>query len=202
MSITTNAELITAVAAWNHRSGDAAFEAMVPDFIKLAEARFNRVLRTTDMEETLASTPLSSGAVTLPTGFLAFKELRYTDGTDNWTLQAKPLEWIRAQVRDTGSAPRFFAVTGSQVVCWPENGSIQGTYYEEIPDLATNSTNWLLTRHPDLYLFASLVESALYTQDDSRIPIWAEKASALLDAVQRADDRDSFDGGILSVRAR
>ena len=39
-------------------------------------------------------------------------------------------------------------------------------------------------------------------QDDSRIPLWAEKASALLDAVQRSDDRNQFDGGILAVRAR
>lgn len=202
MTISTYSELQDAVPSWNHRTGDTAFEAMVPDFVKLAEARFNRVLRTTDMEETLASTALSSGAVALPTGFLAFKELRYVSGNDNWTLQPKSLEWIRAQVTNTGDPPRFFAVTGSNVVCWPENGSIQGTYYKEIPDLATNSTNWLLTRHPDLYLFATLVESALYTQDDTRIPLWAEKASALLDAVQRTDDRDSFDGGILAVRAR
>jgi hypothetical protein len=132
---------------------------------------------------------------------LSFKELRYV-GETNYTLQPKPLEWIRAQVSDTAGSPRYFAVTGSQVVCWPEAGSIQGTYYEVIPDLATNSTNWLLTRHPDLYLFASLVEAALYMQDDSRIPLWAEKASALLDAVQRSDDKDQFDGGILAIRAR
>jgi hypothetical protein len=200
VAISTYAELVTAVGNWAHRD-DTAFTDRVPEFVKLAEARFNRALRTTDMEETLASTALSSGAASLPTGFLAFKELRF-DGDVDYTLQPKSLEYIRAQDDTATGNARYFAVTGSQVVCWPPTGPIKGTYYEEIPDLQTNSTNWLLTSHPDLYLFAVLVESALFTQDDSRIPLWAEKASALLDAVQRADDRNQFDGGVLAIRAR
>jgi hypothetical protein len=200
MAISTYAELLTAVANWAHRD-DTGFTDRVPEFIKLAEARFNRVLRTTDMEETLASTALSSGAASLPTGFLAFKELRF-DGEVDYTLQPKPLEFIRAQDNTASGDAMYFAVTGSQVVCWPPTGPIAGTYYKTISNLQDNSTNWLLTAHPDLYLFAVLAESALYTQDDSRIPLWAEKASALLDAVQRSDDKNQFDGGVLAVRAR
>ena len=200
MAISTYAELLTAVANWAHRD-DTVFTDRVPEFIKFAEARFNRSLRTTDMEETLASTALTSGAATLPTGFLAFKELRF-DGDIGYTLQPKPLEVIRAQDDTATGDARYFAVTKSEVVCWPPTGPIAGTYYKEIPNLQDNSTNWLLTAHPDLYLFAVLVESALFTQDDSRIPIWAEKTSALLDMVQRADDRNQYDGGVLAIRAR
>jgi hypothetical protein len=200
VAISTYAELVTAVGNWAHRD-DTAFTDRVPEFVKLAEARFNRALRTTDMEETLASTALSSGEASLPTGFLAWKELRF-DGDTDYTLQPKPLEFIRAQDPDSTSNPRYFAVTKSTVICWPASGSIKGTYYKEIADLQTNSTNWLLTSHPDLYLFATLTEAALYLHDDSRIPLWAEKASALLDAVQRADDRNQFDGGVLAIRAR
>lgn len=200
MAIGTYAELLTTVANWAHRD-DTAFTDRVPEFVKLAEARFNRALRVTDMEETLASTALSSGEATLPTGFLAFKELRF-DGDTDYTLQPKPLEYIRAQDSASTSNPRYYAVTKSTVVCWPQTGSIKGTYYKEISDLQTNSTNWLLTSHPDLYLFAVLTEAALFIQDDSRIPLWAERASVLLDAVQTADDRNQFDGGILAIRAR
>jgi hypothetical protein len=199
MSISTYSELLTAVENWAHRD-DSAFTARVPEFIKLAEARFNRTLRTTDMETTLASTALVSGAASLPTGFLAFKELRF-DGDVSYTLQPKPLEYIRARDDDSGNA-MYFAVTGSQVVCWPTTGPIAGTYYKEVPDLQTNLTNWLLTSHPDLYLFAVLTESALFTQDDSRVPLWAEKTAALLDSVQRADDKNQYDGGVLAIRAR
>lgn len=200
MTISTYAQLQTAVASWAHRD-DTTFTDLVPDFIRLAEARFNRTLRTSDMEATLASSALTSGALSLPTGFLAFKELRFA-GSVTYTLQPKSLEWIRAQDNTATGDAVYYAITGSSVVCWPPTGPIEGTYYTEIPALADNSTNWLLTDHPDLYLFATLVEAALWMQDDSRIPLWAEKASALLDAVQREDDRDQFDGGVLAVRAR
>lgn len=201
MALANYTDLQAAVLSWTHRAGDSAVEAIVPDCIRLAEARFNRTLRVSSMEETLAETALSSGAASLPTGFLSFKEVRYV-GDTNYTLQPKSLEFIRAQETNTGNGARYFAVTGTQIVCWPESGSIKGTYYKEVPALASNSTNWLLTAHPDLYLFATLTEMALWLEDDSRIPLWAEKASALLDMVQRADDRNLFDGGPLAARAR
>lgn len=200
MAISTYTELQIAVLSWTHRDGDTAFTALIPDFVRMAEARFNRILRTRAMEADFAQVALSDGAASLPADFLAFKELRFV-GDVSYTLQPKSLEWIRSHDA-SASEPRYFAVTGSQVVCWPTAGDIAGTYYEEIPSLADNSTNWLLTAHPDLYLFATLTEAALYMQADDRIPLWAEKASSLLDAVQRTDDRDSFDGGILAVVAR
>jgi hypothetical protein len=200
MAISTYSELQAAVASWNHRTGDTAFEALIPDFIRLAEARFNRVLRVRAMEASLASTELVDGAVSLPSGFLAFKEVRY-DGSPTYTLSPKPVEWVRNQDA-LAASPLHYAVTNTQIVCWPTAGSIKGTYYEEIPALADNATNWLLTAHPDLYLFAALVESVLYTQDDTRIPLWAEKTAALLDAVQSSDNANAINGGPLTARAR
>jgi hypothetical protein len=199
MSITTYAELSTAIASWAHRN-DTAFTDLIPDFVRMAEARFNRVLRVAAMEASFSSA-LTSGAATLPTDFIAFKELRF-DGTRDYTLRPKPIEWIRDQDDTDTANARYFAVTGTSVVCWPTTGPIKGTYYQQIPAIQTNSTNWLLTGHPDLYLFASLMEAALWAQDDSRLQLWGEKTASLIDAVQRADDRNQFDGGILAVSVR
>lgn len=200
MAITTYAQLQTAVANWAHRD-DTAFTDAVPDFVKLAEARFNRELRTTDQLTSMGSTALSSGAANLPTGFLAWEELRF-DGAVDHTLQPRSLEWIRAQDDAAGGDPRYFAVTGSQVVCWPPTGSIKGTYYKEIPDLATNSTNWLLTAHPDLYLFATLAEAALWMADMTSLSVWADRAKATMERIQRTDEQNQFNGGVLAIRAR
>jgi hypothetical protein len=200
MAITTYAQLLTAVASYTHRD-DTTFTDSVPDFVKLAEARFNRELRTTDQLTSMTSTALSSGAANLPTGFLAWAELRF-DGAVDHTLQPKALEWIRAQDDTAGGDPQYFAVVGSQVVCWPPTGSIKGTYFKEIPDLATNSTNWLLTAHPDLYLFATLAEAALWTGDMGSLPVWADRAKATMDRIQRTDDENQFNGGVLAIRAR
>lgn len=200
MSIATYSQLQTAVLGWVHREGDSAFAALVPDFIRLAEVRFNRTLRTRQQETSFASVALTNGAADLPSGFLAFKELR-CDASPAYTLEPRPQEWVRNQA-DVSAQPLYFALTGSQVICWPQTGSIKGTYYAEIPPLASNESNWLLAAHPDLYLFATLTEAALYMQSDDRVPLWADKAASLLEQVKSIDAATQISGGPLSVRVR
>jgi hypothetical protein len=196
MAITTTAELKTALTNWLHNS---THSARYDEFIALAETRFNRNLRVKGMEASLASTALSSGAITNPSAFLAWKELRY-DGTPSYTLQPKPIEWIRNQ--DTlATYPLYFAVSDTQTICWPQTGNVKGTYYKSITSLTGTSTNWLLTSHPDLYLFACLEEAGLYTRDPNT-PLWAARAQALLDQLQSSDNANAISGGPLTVRAR
>lgn len=201
MAITNYTQLKTAIASWLHRSGDSELEAAIPDFISLAEVRFNRLLRTRAMYGSFASVALVDGVTDLPDDFKSFVELRYDDPC-GWTLEPRSLEWIRTQGA-VSSAPQFFAVTASQLVCYPTSGNVVGTYYQTIPALSDGvTTNWLLTAYPDLYLFASLVESVLWTQDDSRLAIWADKTAALMDQVQGEDEKNAFGGGPLAVRLR
>lgn len=197
MTIATATELREAITAYTH-SDDLT--AQYDNWIGLVEARFNRALRVRAMENTLASTALSSGAVTLPAGFLAFKELRY-DGDPTYTLEPRPLEWIRNQ-DDEGGRPVFFAVANTQVVCSGQSGSITGTYYKALDSLVSNSTNWLLTSHPDLYLFACLEESAIFTRDYEAGKLWGTRAQVLLSEIQSADNGNSINGGPLTARAR
>lgn len=201
MAITTANELRTAIGAWLNRDD---LSSVANDFIALAEAGFNRALRTRGMENTLAATALASGAVTLPTGFLAFKELRY-DNANGHTLEPRPVEWIRnrnEQGGDAADVPRYFAVTNTQVICSGQAGSIQGTYYKALDTLTSGSTNWLLASHPDLYLSAALTEGYLYLNDPQRAVMWRERASALLQEIQSADNANAMNGGPLTIRAR
>lgn len=204
MAITTANELRTAVQNWcNDASGGILTTDRLNECIAMAEAWFNREIRTKGMEATMTSTALTSGAASLPTGFRAWKELRF-DGDTDYTLQPKPLEWIRAQDDTATGNARFYAVTSTQVVCWPPTGPIKGTYYKELTSLTglTTSGNWLLTSHPDLYLAAVLVEAALYLKDDAMASMWRQRASATLDELNLTDELDSLDGGVLAIRAR
>lgn len=45
-------------------------------------------------------------------------------------------------------------------------------YYAGVPSLATSTTNWLVQRNPNVYLYATLLEAAPYIQDDDRINVW------------------------------
>lgn len=41
--------------------------------------------------------------------------------------------------------------------------------------LMTTDPNWLLTAHPDVYLYGTLVESAPYLKDDARVAVWEQR---------------------------
>jgi hypothetical protein len=195
--IGTYEELLTAIPLWANRSD---LTGMLPGFVRLFEARCNRDLRVRAMETSLTSTALVDGAFTLPSGFLAFKELRY-DGSPAYTLEPRPAEWIRDQA-DLASAPLYFALTGDQCVCYPTSGSVKGTYYTEIPSLAANSTNWLLTNHPDAYLWGALQEVAMYTRDANLAAAASERLRITLSSIEGTDKANSLAGGPLTVRAR
>jgi hypothetical protein len=200
MSITNYTELQTAIGNWSKRGTDSALTPLFPDFIRLCEVRLNRKLRVSAMETTFTSVALVSGAASLPSDFRAFKELRY-DGSPSYTLEPKTEEWIRNQA-DLAAAPEYFAVTGSQVICWPQAGNIKGTYYASIAPLASSATNWVLTNHPDLYLFGSLTELADYIGDDESLTKWAARFQAMLDEVQSEDRANQMSGGPLVARKR
>lgn len=204
MAITTADQLRTALANWtNDTSANILTTDRQNECIALAEAMFNRTIRIKGMEATMTSTSLTDGAASLPSGFLAFKELRY-DGDTEYTLQPKSLEWIRAQGDADTSEARYFAVTSTQVICYPYGGPIKGTYYKSPTSLTglTSTGNWLLTSHPDLYLSASLTEAFLYMQDDENAVKWRQRTVALLRELEISDMADDFNGGVLAIRAR
>ena len=72
--------------------------------------------------------------------------------------------------------------------------------FEEWDDAST-PTNWLLTYHPSLYLFATLAEAAPFLQDDARAALWEGKYASDVARLQISDDAGQFSGSGLRVRA-
>lgn len=197
MAITTSAELKTALGNWLNRTDLAA---RLDEFIVLAESRLNRQLRVRGMEASMLSTALVASATALPAGFLAFKELRI-DAAHSYTLEPRPVEWLRNQSTASGS-PIYYAITNTQVLCYPGAGSVLGTYYQALPSLSANSANWLLSAHPDLYLMACLEEASVYTRNEKLGAMAGTRTQAIMDALQSSDNANSSSGGPLVVRAR
>ena len=68
-------------------------------------------------------------------------------------------------------------------------------YYRDIPTLSSDSdTNFLITDHPDLITYGSLMHSSPYLQDDSRLQVWATLYSSALEATMEANKRALFSG--------
>ena len=56
--------------------------------------------------------------------------------------------------------------------------SLSIDYYQRIPALtSSNTTNWLLTDHPHLYLYTSLLHATPFLMDDARYQVFNNTVS-------------------------
>lgn len=194
MSLSTYTELQAAVADWLNRSD---LTARIPDFIALAEEKFDRRLRVRAMELPLAETAIVDGLISIPTNTLAVKTLWVT-GYEGAPLKSQSLEAVIASGSD-GVATLY----AWQQTSWRFNGSgsVQGVLYRSIPRLAGVSSNWLLTAHPSAYLFASLAEAAVYMRDAESVLLWSSRSDAVIDEIAGNQVRDTASGALVA-RAR
>lgn len=195
MAITNYSSLQASIADWLNRQD---LSAVIPDFITMAEARFNRTLRTRDMIKRQTATT-SNQFVPMPLDFLETYQLEMPPMTTGL-----PYDNLRFISPDEASLLKAHSVVGStraytiidgqfELIPAPTGGgtvTLTCTYYAKIPALsATNTTNWLLTKAPDLYLFAALAHAAPYLANDERIQTWATMAQSAFDELTMDSER-------------
>ncbi len=165
MAFGTKADLASAIADWLQRNN---LTARIPDFIRLAEARLNRLLRDPDQLVT-TTINMTGGMGSLPTDFgqlVAFGDQGYR------LKQVTPGEF--GSYWAVTGYPSVYTVSGGQLKVLPVGGSANTpiTYYRSIVPLVNDSdANWLLTRAPDVYLYACLVQAEGYGWNDERVPM-------------------------------
>lgn len=188
-----HAQLKTAIAGWIQRSD---LSDSIGTFIELAEARISRDLRLR-AQVTITTLTADSGSAPLPADFLEFKALVYAD--DATPLRVGTLEQVfNDRARIDGYRPKFCMVTGSAIQFGPAADSsytLNAAYYAKFAPLSGDTdTNWLLTNHPGLYLWAALAEAAPWMQEDARIATWEGKYAQDKQALERADKAAEFSG--------
>ena len=191
MALSTYSEIKSTVADYLNR---ADLTTVLPSFVTLAESKFNRELRTRDML-TRVQTTSDDEYVSLPTDFLQ----HYSLELDAASAQP-PMDYIgpqeakvlKAQNR-TASTTYYYTVIDGAFEIIPAPGSdldLRMVYYAKIPALSdSNTTNWLLTKSPDLYLYSALLEAAPYLKDDDRVQLWAAARQQVMDAMNLESER-------------
>jgi len=191
------AQLQTDIANFTHR---ADLAAVIPTFIKSAEAEFNNKLKTRDMETAFAETALTDGAVALPSDFESWKVV-WTTTNGNRTLKAATNEYIRARPSNT-NAPIYYGLENSNLICWPSGGSVAGIYYQTIPNMADNDTNWLYESRPDVYLYEALRHANIYMKNANDAAQYAALSQSIIQDIQSKSNAQLISGGPLSARVR
>lgn len=162
----------TLVSAIEDRMNDTALDSYVDEFIQMAEAMFNRRLNCIDMEGT--ATIASDNDLPLPTDYKGSMTIRI--GNDKAPLKQLGPDDFQEKWRDTTGEPENFAIFGGIIHLGPDPGStsytVTMTYLRTLTALSsTNTSNWLLEQHPDLYLYGSLLHAEFRGWNDERLPL-------------------------------
>ena len=192
MAIGTYAQLSAAITTgWPHRTDLSA-----DDFIQLAEAKFNRRLRTKHQELALSETAIdASYQVAIPANTLGVKRMWRTDDPKT-PLGSKTLEFVI--MRQSAGALALNYCQEDATWRFDGTGSVAGVLHRSIPALSSsNTTNWLLTQAPDLYLYACLAQVFHYVNNVNRAMAYEAKADQLIDELNRAEHRDQFSGPLV-----
>ncbi len=202
MALSTYSELQAAISDWLNR-GDLA--AAIPTFISFAEAEINRTLRTRDMVKRATAT-LDGRFLALPPDCAEMKNARL-DG-EAYGLKVKTseqLDELRPRFPVPGK-PLFYAVLGNALEALPvpaQAYTVELSYYERIKALSdADASNWLLLKHPDLYLFGALMQSAPYLKDDARVQLWVDAHDRVLTQIRAEEDHAVYAGSTPAVRVR
>jgi hypothetical protein len=195
MAITVYSELQQSIKDWLNR---ADLDAKVPDFITLAEATLNKVIRSNRMVNT-APLSFAGGAqnAAIPNDCL---EAIYVQGaTPDLAMEQVSVQQLimlrRNRLRASGT-PRFYALIGRNIEVSPPpvtGVTLNLTYYQQIPALSTASTNWLLTYQPDVYLYTALYHAMPYLQDDQRTQVLESMVMKMVSAAVTQNTRITFD---------
>jgi hypothetical protein len=198
MALANYTDLQAAIASWLNR---ADLSAQIPDFIKLAEGTLNSVVKSTYMVGT-GNVSVNSNVqrAAVPADFLEAVYLQVLGAPNSTLEQVAPSQLVvlrRARLRTAGT-PRFFAVIGRNFEFAPVPSStttVEVTYYQRIPPLASNATNWLLTNYPDLYLYASLLHAAPFLMDDQRSVLFSNSLAAQIQLAVKQNSVVMMDDG-------
>ena len=200
MSITTYAELVTALENWLDRTD---LSARIPEFISLAEASINRKIRLMQMETTTTGS-VSTDTISFPADCLSVSKVQINASNYYILEQMSKDLLIKKYPYSAQGQPYAFCVNGNSIQIRPIPDSTytyELSYYQQIPDLATNSTNWLLSLYPDIYLYGSLLQAAPYLRDAEETTIWASFYTAAINEAKIADKTNRWGGGSLAMVA-
>ncbi|HLH96439.1 MAG TPA: hypothetical protein VKW08_15090 [Xanthobacteraceae bacterium] len=195
MTLATYTDLTTAIGNWLQRQDLAA---VTPSFVQLFEACANRRLRVRQQEATVELTP-ANGVVVLPADYLAWRRLTWT-GNPRQELAFVEPSWLQAAYPDLPTdTPRVFTIEGGNILTMPldpTDTALELVYFQQIPSLAANSTNWLMSQHPDLYLFGSLAEAEAYTVNPDAAALWKSRRDELFDEIERLSNKSRGAGAV------
>jgi len=199
MALDTYTDLKMAIQ--DHLS-EASIASLTDDFIDIAEARHRREIRVRAQLSRATATP-TSRFLALPEGYISMRRLQVNTNPLRVLKQVTPDQMIDTHYRSGSGQPQFYTIHEELEFDRDPSGghTVEMIYWREFTRLSdANTTNWLLTNHPDIYLYTSLLAAELVLREDERLLIWNTIYEKALTSLTRQDVWGGFSGGALRSR--
>lgn len=176
--------------------------AILDLIIAAGEERIYRDVRSSTMLGSLSLT-VAGNLAPLPTDCLELRSVYFA----GWpALTYAPLEAIETLLQintNEVTHPKRFSQQGENLIFYPAqpDGAIcLGSYYKRFTDIALGTLNAFFTRVPDLFLYASLAESAPYIGEKDNLPEWKERYLTIAQSANEFERRRVSRGSKLATR--
>lgn len=202
MSYTNYSDLQASIAGYLGRSD---LTTQIPDFIRFAEIRLGRELRTRLMLNSATAPTIANDAkVALPTDFLEIRDL-FIQGNPRRPLSyMSPSAFSREAKADVIGLPVFYTLLASEFQFAPVPDAIytlEVLYYAKPTFLSTaNTSNVFLANYPDALLYASLIEAEPYLINDARSQLWSTLYDRAIKNITEANESSEFSGIPLQMK--
>lgn len=204
-AVMTYDSLVTDIIGYAERYDDTSFAAQVPRFVMLAENRIASEVRGLGLLKIVSGSLTSSDPeLAKPSRWRETASFRITSGTSQVTLFERSHEYCRYYWPNTATTgtPRYYSDYGYEhffIVPSPSSAFVFELMYYERPEplSALQETSWTTQYAPQLILYASLLEAALYLKYDSDTlaryqGFYAQAVAAVgAEAKRRAFDRST-----------
>jgi hypothetical protein len=200
----TYSELKTNIANYLNRS-DLTTEIDI--FIDNTEAELNRRLRVADQIKRATATA-DAQYLSLPSDWLEAVNVEITSNDFRPLMQMsiESLDVYRKANNNITGQPIYYALVDNTMELAPTPDSeytLQLTYFSKIDALSdSNTSNFVLASHPDIYLYGSLKHASVFLMEDERAPLFNAQFEKSLEEIRLQQERAEFAKGSLIPRRR
>lgn len=183
-AISSYAELVTEI---RDMMDDADYsQESIDRALRKAEAEFNRTLRTPDME-TRAVFTVTDELTALPADFLEMRFI-FVEGMPDQPLASMSPAGMLSTYYGRAGCPMAYTIEGSALRVGPVGkAAVEMAYYRRIDPLSdAQVSNWLLRKHPDLYVAGVMYHLARRERDADGMAQAAQEVATLTDTIRRS----------------
>lgn len=179
---------------------------MMDTFLRIVEARMNRILNVSKMSHR-ATLTLSEDKnyYGLPAGFRTLRDIQINPNSIEETglspVYVSPEEMN--MLINISSTRCSYTIIANQLQVYPllDNQVLEIVYSRDIPPLGPdNQNNWASVDSPDAYVFGLLVEISSSAKDNEAGKLWEARFKGALSSMQLDDDISRWSGPQLRIQ--